>query len=178
MNRMRIAVVGLALFAAACSDGGVSGRARPASVRTPVTSEVSRTSGAGLAGVKPCELISGAEAAGLGLVAPRPRTTAGLQTCEWDGSGNGGLTVAVDVRRGADALDYAGDAKTPARFGERDGFSVAAPDGEKDLCHAVISVSASSSVQLVASAGGASADTAKACALATRSAELVAARLP
>ncbi|KOV85753.1 hypothetical protein ADL03_10855 [Nocardia sp. NRRL S-836] len=136
--------------------------ARPVNTEPTAPTAVGQTSGTGFADLNPCELISGSEAAGLGITAPQPRRTAGSETCEWDGNGNGGLTVALDTKRGVDGLDYSGDTKTPARFGKHQGFSVAAP----------------SSVQVVASAGGASTDTTKACALATKSAELVAAKLP
>jgi hypothetical protein len=178
MSRMRIAVVGLALFVVACSGGHTSGVARPVRTEPAATTALGQTSATEFAGLKPCELISSAEAVGLGITAPQPRRTAGSETCEWDGKGNGGLTVALDTKRGIDGLNYSGDTKTPATFGKHQGFSVAAPGKAPDLCHAVISVTASSSVQVVASAGGASTDTAKACELATKSAELVAAKLP
>ncbi|KOV84684.1 hypothetical protein ADL03_15515 [Nocardia sp. NRRL S-836] len=66
--------------------------------------------------------------------------------------------------------------KAPARFRKYDGFT-AKPERDSGVCDAVISVSDSSSVQIVASADVAHRNTAKACELATKSAELVAAKL-
>ncbi len=180
MNRMRIAVVGLALLATACASDKTGGDAKPGSTTAPTTATVGTSSSdaTGLVSAKPCELISGQEAARLGLTAsPEARKLAGSETCEWIDQ-NGGLTILLDLKRGAADQDYAGDTKTPANFGKFDGYTVAAPGKSADLCHAVISVTDSSSVQIVGGVKASSTDTAKACELATKSAELVAAKLP
>lgn len=179
MNHTRFAIAGLALFAAACSSGTTGGDARPGATTETPTSTSSRSAGdTKLADVRPCELISSSEATQLGLTAPpEARKAAGAETCEWIDK-NGGLTVALQAKTGANELNYQGDTKAQAKFGRYDGFTVPAAGKTVNICHAVIAVAESSSVQLVANAGVLSKDTAKACGLATKSAELIAAKLP
>lgn len=177
MNRMRFAVVGLALLATACTTGKVSGEARPGNTDTPTTTASSESSSS-LADIKPCELVNSAEAGQLGLTAPpEARKLAGEDTCEWIDR-NGGLLILLSSRRGADAHNYPNNTKSPARFGKFDGYTISAPGGAKDQCHVVISVTDSSSVQISGGIKANLTDTAKACELATKAAELVAAKLP
>lgn len=178
MNRKRIAIAGLALFAAACSGDVTGGDAKPGTnTETSTSTSSSSTGDAKLAGVKPCDLLSSAEASTLGLASPEPRRAAASDTCEWTSADKGGLTVAVETKTGAEELNYDSSIKTPGKFGKYDGFT-AKPKQDNGLCDVVISVSDSSSVQLIANADVANRNTAKACVLATKSAELVASKLP
>lgn len=179
MNRTRIAIVGLALLATACTSGNTGGTATPGTTETkPTTSSESPAGNGKLASIKPCELISSSEATELGLTGkPEAGKSAGAESCDWSDP-EGGLTVAIEAKQGADEFNYKGATKEPAKFGKYEGYKVAAPDGTKYLCDVVLSVTDSSSVQIVASASPASTDTAKACGLATKSAELIATKLP
>ena len=178
MNRTRIAIAGLVLFTAACSSGGTGGDAKPVTTSETQTSTPSSSGGdASLATLKPCELVSAAEASGLGFSSPVPRRAAVADTCEWESSDAGGLTVALNTTIGAESLNYTTSDKTPLKVGKYDGFT-AKPKQDNGLCDVVISVSDSSSVQVVASADVANRNSGKACELAQKSADFVAARLP
>ncbi|MCR3746546.1 DUF3558 domain-containing protein [Lentzea californiensis] len=178
MNRTRIAVAGLVLFTAACSSSVTGGDAKPGTTSQTQTSAPSSSSSNGaLAGLKPCELVTGSEASGLGLGSPEPRRAAGADTCEWESNESGGLTVALNATIGAESLDYASSDKSPLKVGKYDGFT-AKPKVDSGLCDVVISVSESSSVQVVASADVANRNPAKACELAQKSADFVVAKLP
>ncbi|MFD4642865.1 DUF3558 family protein [Lentzea sp. NPDC058436] len=178
MKHARIAIVGLALLATACTSGATTGEAKPGSTDASPTSASSAAAGdPKLASAKPCELISATEATDIGIKSPTPDQSLGAETCEWDGVGTGGLTVALETKQGADSFNYEGAVKTPSKFGAYDGFTVAAPDKAVYTCHAVISISSSSSVQIIASAGAATTDTAKACEMAKKSADFVAGKL-
>ncbi|GGN17658.1 hypothetical protein GCM10011609_68240 [Lentzea pudingi] len=178
MSHARIAIVGLALLAAACSSGKTTGEAQPGGTNESPASTSSAPAGdSKLASVKPCELISASEAGDLNIKSPEPRQSLGAETCEWDGVGNGGLTIAVEPKQGADSFNYEGAVKTPSKFGTYDGFVVPAPDKTVYACSVVISISKTSSVQIIASAGAATTDTAKACDMAKKSAAFAAGKL-
>lgn len=179
MKHARIAIVGLVLLAAACSSGKTTGEAKPGSTSESPTSTSSVDAGESkLASVKPCELISSSEASEIGIKSPTPDQALGAEICQWNGVGNGGLTLAVQAAEGVDRLNYEGDVKTPSKFGKYDGFTVAGAKKTVYMCHAVISISGSSHVQIIASAGAATNDTAKACEMAEKSAGFVAGKLP
>ncbi|MEV6718244.1 DUF3558 domain-containing protein [Lentzea sp. NPDC051208] len=178
MNRTRIVIAGLALFATACSSGVTDGDAKPVTTSETQTTTSSSSSGDGaLVGLKPCELVTGTEASGLGLGSPEPRRAAGADTCEWESNDSGGLTVALNTTIGAESLNYKTSNKTPLKVGKYDGF-IARPKEDSGLCDVVISVTDSSSVQVVANADVANRNSAKACELAQKSADFVAAKLP
>lgn len=177
MNRKRIAIAGLALFASACSSSATGGAAKPVTTAETTTSTASNSaSGVDLASLKPCELVTGTEASGLGFSSPVPRRAAGADTCEWDSS-DGGLTVALNAKISAESLDFDSYTKMPTEFGKYSGFT-ARPKQDNGACQVVISVSDSSSVQVVANADVANRNSAKACELAEKSAAFVAAKLP
>lgn len=179
MKHARNAIFGLALLAAACSSGKTTGEAKSGSTsESPTPSSAAAAGDPKLASVKPCDLISSSEAGDLAIKSPKPERSLGAEICEWDGTGNGGLTVAVETTQGADDYNHEGDVKLPSKFGKYDGFTVAAPQKAVAGCIAVISVSESSSVQIIASAGAATTDTEKACEMARKSADFVAAKLP
>ncbi|KOV84671.1 DUF3558 family protein [Nocardia sp. NRRL S-836] len=176
MNRTHLAIAGLVLFAAACGGGTTNSVATPVTTsKDPTNSTTSSADDQKLAGVEPCQLISGGEASAIGLIAPpEGRELAGTKTCEWIDK-HGGILVNVEPQRGAEDLDFQRKTKTAVRFGRFDGFIV---PGEKDSCDALIVVTAKSSIQISASSGSLDPNISKACELATKSAELVAAKLP
>ncbi|TWP53433.1 DUF3558 domain-containing protein [Lentzea tibetensis] len=178
MNHIRIAIVGLTLLATACTSGNTNGTATPGTSTTASTPTSSSSAGEDkLASVKPCELVSTGEASQLGLNAkPEARKLAGEETCEWIDK-NGGLLISVNTKQGSKDYNYTGDTKTPAKFGKYEGYKVAGAKSP-NFCDVVLAVTDSSSVQIVMNAGVTSTDTAKACDVATKSAELVAAKLP
>lgn len=179
MTRTRITIAGFALLTAACG-GTVGGDAKPGTTTdTPTSTPSSSASDAPLAAVKPCDLISNTDATSLSLGSPAPRRAVGSETCEWRGTGpdRGGVTVSVNPKTGAEDLNLKGDDKTPSKFGKYDGF-IATPQQANGLCTAVISVSDSSSVHVIANADVANRNTPKACALVKKATEFVAAKLP
>ncbi|MGW6449582.1 DUF3558 family protein [Lentzea sp. NPDC055074] len=178
MKTARIAIVGLALLVASCSSGGTTGEAKPGGTgESPASTSSVAAGDSELTSVKPCELISGSEASEIGIKSPTPDQALGAEICQWDGVDNGGLTLAVQTKEGAGALNYEGDVKAPSKFGKYDGFTVAGAKKTVYMCHAVISISESSHVQIIASAGAATTDTAKACEMAQKSAGFVAGKL-
>lgn len=168
---------GLTLAVTACS--GETGKATPAPTSAAATSSTGGTSAAGvLTGIEPCDLLTDAEAASLGLGAPgEPDEVGNADTCLWSQSGNGGVTAGVRPDQGFDDLDYAGDPTSPVRLGEFEGVKIESPNGGKGTCHVVIRVSDSASVQVVAQLKATSTDTAAACERATKAAELIAPKL-
>lgn len=186
MNRafIRIAAVGagLVLLVTGCS-GVEPGDATPGSttVATAGTSTTSSTSSGDdeLAGVKPCDLLTPDEATGLGFAAEgEPDRLAGSEACNWTVSGNGGLLVAVNTDQGIKDLNYTGAATSAIEIGKYEATKVEEPSKGKGICHVVIHMSDSSSVQVAGNMKATSTDTAAACDRATRAAELIAPKLP
>ncbi|HEX6341859.1 DUF3558 family protein [Umezawaea sp.] len=183
MNRtfvtLLVAATTLALFGGGCSVEQ-TGNAR-SEATTETSGPPSSASGAGasvLADVKPCDLLSPGEAAQLSLPTPgEARKTAGGQSCEWIDA-NGGVTANVLPARSVEDLDYAGAKATSIKIGKYESSKVEAPNGALDLCHVVISVADSASVQVVGGVKPSSTDTAAACERATKAAELIAPKLP
>ncbi|MFD1149711.1 DUF3558 domain-containing protein [Saccharothrix hoggarensis] len=178
-------VAGLALLTTACSDGA-TGTPTPATTTTGTKADSSTTPATtspsddnALADVDPCDLLTSAEVTQVGLTNPgEPEVIGGAETCRWKVSGNGGLLVAVNPRKGFDDLDYRGKDVAPTKVGKYEARLAKALDGAKNICHVVIEVSGSSSVQLISNFTASSSDTAGACARATQAAELVAPKLP
>ncbi|GGP73139.1 DUF3558 family protein [Saccharothrix coeruleofusca] len=169
---------GLALTSTACS-GGPSTATPPPSTGAAVGGASTRPDTDALVGVKPCDLLTGAEAESLGLGASGEADEVGsADTCLWSATGKGGVTVGVRPEQGFDDLDYTGDPTTPVELGKFDGVRVEAPNGGKGTCHVVIDVADSASVQIAAHLRATSTDTAAACERAVEAAELVAAKLP
>ncbi|NUT52275.1 MAG: DUF3558 family protein [Saccharothrix sp.] len=174
-------VAGLALTTA-CSAAGTTGSPAPASTTDPTSSAPTSSGVAGdqaLAAIKPCDLLTSAETGQLGLAYPgREDRVGGADTCLWTISGNGTAGAAVRPDRGIDDLDYSGDRTVPTTIGKYPATRIEAPLDAKYICHVVISVSDSSSVQVIATVKATSTDTAAACDRATRTAELIAPKLP
>ncbi|OKI30292.1 hypothetical protein A6A25_28970 [Saccharothrix sp. CB00851] len=115
----------------------------------------------------------------LGLTDPgEGKRVGGAETCGWKVSGNGGLLAALNPEKGFADLDYRGEDVSPTKAGKYDAQLVKAHNGAENICHVVIDVSESSSVQIIANLTASSTDTAAACTRATRAAELIAPKLP
>jgi hypothetical protein len=183
MNRTLVnlaaAAAAFALLGGGCSVEQV-GKAQSGStteVSTPPSSTTEAATSA-LVNVEPCDLLSSGDAAQLNLPVPgEARKTAGGQSCEWIDA-NGGVTANVLPTRAAKDLDYEGDKATSIKIGKYESSKVEAPDGALDLCHVVISVGDSASVQIVGGVKPSSTDTAAACERAVKAAELIAPKLP
>ncbi len=180
--RILSACVGLALLTSACG-GGASGHPTPASTiwtwgGAPTTSS-GASGGRTLANLKPCDLLTAGEVTQIGLTNPgEPDRVAGTETCDWRVSGNGGLTVGLNPDHGIKDLDYQGEQTSTTKAGKYQATKVEAHKGAKNICHVVISVTESSSVQLISNLTTSSTDTAAACDRAAKAAELIAPKLP
>lgn len=179
----RLAVAaGLALLTTACAAAGTTGSPGPASTagaeRTSPSPPTGHRDGA-LADLKPCDLLTSAEVDRLGLTHPGEEDrVGGADTCLWTVRGNGNASAAIRPDQGIGDLDYAGDHTVPTKIGKYPATRVEAPLDAKYICHVVISVSESSSVQVIATIDATSTDTAAACERATKTAELIAPKLP
>ncbi|MEV8440202.1 DUF3558 domain-containing protein [Actinosynnema sp. NPDC051121] len=180
----RLAITaGLALLTTACAAAGTTGSAGPASTtssmeRTSPTPSTGRGHSA-LADLKPCDLLTPAEVGQLGLTHPGEEDqVGGADTCLWKVRGNGNASAAIRPEQGIGDLDYAGDRTVPTTIGKYPATRVEAPLDAKYICHVVISVTESSSVQVIATIDATSTDTAAACERATKTAELIAPKLP
>lgn len=180
MNRpnARLVIAALALLATACGTSTAgSPQPAPSSASTRASSE--EPGNHALAGVKPCDLLTSDEVSRLGLRYPgEPDQVAGADTCSWSVSGNGGASAAIHPELGIADLNYEGDHSVPTEIGKYPATRIEAPLDAKYICHVVISTSESSSVQVVGAVSATSTDTAAACERATRTAELIAPKLP
>ncbi|MFJ6676458.1 DUF3558 domain-containing protein [Actinosynnema sp. NPDC091369] len=180
MNRAtaRLVIAGLALLTAACGTG-TAGSPLPASTTGSAPASSDAPADHALADVKPCDLLTSAEVGQLGLRYPgEADQVAGADTCSWYVSGNGGASAAVHPDQGIGDFDYQGDHSVPTEIGGYPATRIEAPLDAKYICHVVISTSESSSVQVVGTVDATSTDTAAACERATRTAELIAPKLP
>src|ERR1041384_8305921 len=182
MKRLAItALAGIALLAAACTDAGTEGTARPEPNRTapPTASSTADKGDQALASLKPCDLLTTGEVTGLGLDNPgRAERIGGADACNWTVSGNGGLIVGIRAKQGFKDLDYSGDRTFETRAGKFEATRIEAPGRAKGICHLVISVSDTASVQLSPNVKTTPAATAAACERAGKAADLVASKLP
>lgn len=174
--------VGFSLLITSCSDSN-PGEPRPATTTTvaagtPTSSTADSTENA-LSDVKPCELLTSAEATGLGYSeAGEADEIAGDEACTWAASGNGNLIIGINLRQGIEDLNYNGARTSPASIGKYEATVAEEPSNGKGICHVVIGFSGSSSIQVARSLKSTSTDTAAACERATEAAELIAAKLP
>lgn len=173
--------LGVVLLTAACTTGQ-AGSVQPATTSGTMSATATSTTAVGdtnLASLKPCDLLTANEVTQLGLTNPgKDSRLGGADTCRWSVSENGGLTVGTRPKQGIKDLDYEGEKTSPVTFGKYQATKVDAPDGGAGLCHVVISVTDSSSVQIIAGLKATSTDTASACERATKAAELIAPKLP
>jgi hypothetical protein len=183
LTRIPVAfAAGLALFATGCSDGatGTPTPATTTATKASTSTATTATSGDnGLADIKPCDLLTSGEVTQLGLTPPgEPKRVGGAETCGWKVSGNGGLAAALNPELGFADLNYTGGEAVPTKAGKYDARLVEAHNGAENICHVVIEVSESSSVQIIGNLTASSTDTAAACARAKQAAELIAPKLP
>lgn len=175
-------VAGLALFATGCSNGATGTPTPATTTESKAGTSTSTTSESGdnaLADIKPCDLLTSGEVTQLGLTPPgEPKRIGGAEACGWKVSGNGGLLAALNPELGFADLDYTGGDAAPIKAGKYDARLVEAHNGAENICHVVIEVSESSSVQIIGNLTASSTDTAAACARAKQAADLIAARLP
>jgi hypothetical protein len=175
---------GLALLTTSCAAAGTTGSPTPATTGSPSSTSSASTSPSGsgtsaLAALKPCDLLTSDEVGRLGLVDPgEADRVAGAETCLWTAADSGNASAAILPGKGFGDLDYTGDHAVPTTIGEYRATRVEAPLDAKYICHVVISVSESSSVQVIATIKPTSTDTPAACERATRTAELIAPKLP
>ncbi|MGW6934722.1 DUF3558 domain-containing protein [Lentzea sp. NPDC054927] len=172
MKRILIAsAIGLAALTAGCT--GTTGEAKP----DPTTSSSAPTGDSKLASIKPCELLSEAEATGLGYTYPGEDADIGTADgCDWIISGNGGTSASIRTKSGIKDLNPKSDKISDVKIGRFSGLKVEAPDGDKGACTILISVTDGSSVSIL-STMGASLDTSAACERASKVADLVGQKL-
>jgi hypothetical protein len=185
MNRalIRISVAcitGLAMLTTACSSETDPGDPTPAPTRDTATTTTASVDVDALTSVDPCELLSAGDVTSLGLPHPgKADKVGGAETCSWNISGGeGGLAVGVRPKQGFKDLDYEGEKTSQLKIGKYDATKIEAPLGGAYGCDVVISITESSSVQILGSVKASSTDTAAACDRATRAAELIAPKLP
>lgn len=178
-----VCTIGAALVTAACGTATV-GSPQPASTiprtSTPLPSTSASTSeNEALAALNPCDLLTRADVGQLGLKYPgEAQEVGGANTCHWLQGADGGAAAGIRADEGIDDLNYEGDKVTPIHVGKYTATLVEAPLNAKYMCHVVISVSESSTVQIIGTVKANSTDTAAACSRATQVAELIAPKLP
>lgn len=172
-------IASLALLTTACGTD-TTGSATPGATTTTTTTTSSDSSAGGdFAALKPCDLLTSADVAELGLDHPGEADQVGdAETCDWSVSGNGGLVVGLRPEAGVEDLSYERDKATPVKIGKFDAIQVKAPRGATAVCDVLIPVSASASVQIGGNLKASSTDTAAACERARKAAELIAPKLP
>jgi hypothetical protein len=177
MKRTVITVVlGLATLTAGCTGTPGAPKPEPTSGASTPTSSANK-----LESIKPCELLTAAEATGLHFKSPGKDADIGTADgCEWtlnDGSG-AGLSASIRTKGGVKDLDLKGAKISDIKIGEFTGKKVEAPDNDEGSCSILISVTETSSVSIISSMGGANpTDTAGACELSTKTADLIAPKL-
>lgn len=178
MKRTLIAaLIGLAALATGCT--GTKGEATP----TPTTGGSTPTSNgnasSGLKSIKPCDLITDAEAASFGFKLPgETGKIVSADICDWTIPGNGGVQAGVFANDGLKDLNLDSGKKSDIKVGKFSAIKVEAPDGSKDTCDIVIAASDTSSVAIISTSKVGSGDTATACERASKAADLIAAKLP
>jgi hypothetical protein len=173
--------IGLAVLTTACGTSTAgSPQPTPTTRSNPSAPDRSNTpENNALANLEPCDLLSSEEVGRLGLGYPgEEERVGGADTCSWYVSGNGGASAGIRPDQGIDDLNYKGDHAVPTKIGKYDATRIEAPLNAKYICHVVISTSKSSTVQVIATIDAVSTDTAAACDRATKTAELIAPKLP
>ncbi|GHH46287.1 DUF3558 family protein [Lentzea cavernae] len=178
MKRILIATtIGLAVLTAGCT--GTTGNANPTSTGGDPTPTSSSESNSGLGALKPCDLLTEAEVASLGLTYPGvAEQIASSDGCDWSKSGAGGIRAGIRTNAGVKDLSLDGEKISDIKVGKYDAKKVEAADRAKHLCTIAISVSESSSIVVIGSSGLTSDDTAAACERSSKAAELIAPKLP
>jgi Protein of unknown function (DUF3558) len=174
-------VVTTALFGLVACSNTTPGAAvtPPAGTATSANTPSSTASGSGLAAVQPCELLSSAEVSQNGLTSTGPTTGSGARSCGWDNNSydNGlGYTLGADIRdnQGIKDISTAGYSISDDPIGHHQAKELRTTNG--DLCAVVLSVTATSRVDVSANTGAA--DINQSCVLANQYAKLIEPKLP
>lgn len=177
MKRTLIAsAIGLATLTAGCT--GTIGDAKPEPTSGGTTPTSSSGTQNGLAAIKPCNLLTEADAKTIGLTHPGKEADIGTADgCDWRVSGNGGLSASIRTKSGVKDLDFKGDKISEIAVGRFTATKVEAPEGDKAACTVLIAVTDTSSVSIQSNLDLTSTDTAAACDRATKAAELIAPKL-
>ncbi|NKE59131.1 DUF3558 domain-containing protein [Lentzea sp. PSKA42] len=117
MKRILIATtIGLAVLSAGCTGTKENGNPTPTSGPAPTSDS---NSASGLETVKPCDLLAEAEVTSLGLKYPGEAVKVGTaETCEWQVSGKGGLSVAIRAKSGITDLNLNSEKVTDTKVGK------------------------------------------------------------
>ncbi|GGU53461.1 DUF3558 domain-containing protein [Lentzea flava] len=178
MKRILIAtLIGLSALTAACT--GTTGNPTPAPTTGGGTPTSDSNASSRLKSIKPCDLLTGSDATGLGLELPgEAEKVATSDGCSWKVTGNGRLRAGIRTESGIKDLNLQGDKVSEIKVGKYDATKVEAPDGAKSQCTIVIGVTEKSSVAVIATLNLSSEDTAAACQRASKAADLIAPKLP
>ncbi|HEX8867637.1 MAG TPA: DUF3558 family protein [Lentzea sp.] len=164
------------MLTAGCT--GTTGEAKP----DPTSGGTTPTSSSNkLASMKPCDLLTETDATGLSFKYPGKDADIGTADgCEWvlkDGSGTG-VSASIRTKGGVKDLDLKGSKILDVKVGGFAGKKVEAPDNDQGTCSVVIAVTETSSVSIISAMGGTNpTDTAAACELGTKTADLIAQKL-
>lgn len=178
MNR-RLAVVPLIAIGvfglAACSQTTTG---NPTAGSSPGSSATG-TGRPSTASVKPCDLLSSAEASQLQLTPQGPINEGNARACQWqkpvDINGQNGFGVEIGIRdsQGLDSINTSGYTMSQDNIGTHQGRQGAATGG--DACLVAIGVGTTSRVDLIITGGS---DAASSCQFANEIAKFVEPRLP
>ena len=180
--RSAVAVVCLVLLVTGCSTeqpGKPQADGKAGNSASAPTSESGNAEQSALTSTDPCDLLTTAEIAQLGLTNPgEPNSVGTGSVCDWKVSGNGGLSVGVRPEKGVADLDTSGGTKSQVKVGKFDVTKIEAPAGGTPVCTMIIAVTPTSSVDVIANFTAASTDVAGACERATKATNLIAPKLP
>jgi uncharacterized protein DUF3558 len=172
-----VPLVAAALFGLAACNNSTSGSATAGS--SPGGSAPPTTGGASTASLKPCDLVSSAEASGLQLAPQGPVNEGGARACSWqkpvDINGQNGYGVEIGIRdsQSLNDINTAGYTMSQDNIGSHQGRQGAATGS--GACLVVIGVGNSSRVDVIVTGG---ADATSACQFANQLAKFVEPRLP
>lgn len=179
-GRFAVLPAGLAvlLSVAACSSS-TPGAGTAGAPTSSVASAPSSTSGASLAAVQPCDLLTGAEVSQRHLTSDGPTSGNGARSCSWsDDTYDGGLgyELGVDIRDSQGLSDYnsAGFSVSDSMIGRHQ--AILAKGTDDDLCDITIGVTQTSRVDISVNTGAA--DVNRSCTLVKQFAQLIEAKLP
>jgi hypothetical protein len=189
VNRRSVAlpVLAAAIFGLAACSSGTVGTATPTQGGSPATdgggptpsSSDSSGSGASLAALQPCDLISASVLTQLQLAKSDSGSSGGARSCSWqkpvDENGVNGYTAGVDIRdsQGLNDLDTDGFTVTSDEVGSHQAKELQSTvPGD---CAVSIGVTDSSRVDVSVNAGT---DTSQACSVANQLAKVVEPQLP
>lgn len=188
-----LSALAVLLFAAvACAGGGEAGTAGAAATAVPEPSESSEPEpsetsastvpddapASGLAGLRPCELLSPAERSTAGLtVLGSEKSVGSARACDWTEPGVFGLTITVDEKSALTELEVEPGTAEQAEFEGREALRIADESADDGTCAVLLAAGDSGSVHVDVS-NTTFTDTAQACDRADTVAGLIASKLP